>query len=69
MTGFNPSPITTLTFDCYGTLIDYEAGTIEALRPLLDRSNVKLSDGDIIAAARTSRRHFVGRHTGVTRTL
>jgi putative hydrolase of the HAD superfamily len=26
-----------LTFDCYGTLIDWEAGMIEALRPLTDK--------------------------------
>ena len=27
--------ITTLTFDCYGTLIDWEAGVLEVLRPLV----------------------------------
>jgi 2-haloacid dehalogenase len=26
-----------LTFDCYGTLIDWESGMLEALRPLTDR--------------------------------
>ncbi len=26
-----------LTFDCYGTLIDWESGMLEALRPLADR--------------------------------
>ena len=26
-----------LTFDCYGTLIDWERGILDALRPLLDR--------------------------------
>jgi len=26
-----------LTFDCYGTLIDWESGMVEALRPLTDR--------------------------------
>ena len=26
-----------LTFDCYGTLIDWEAGLYEGLRPLLDK--------------------------------
>lgn len=29
--------ITTLTFDCYGTLIDWERGILTALRPLLSR--------------------------------
>ncbi|MCY0388177.1 haloacid dehalogenase type II [Robbsia sp. Bb-Pol-6] len=29
---------TTLTFDCYGTLIDWESGIVDALRPLVARS-------------------------------
>lgn len=33
MIGF--SPLTTLTFDCYGTLIDWETGIWDALQPLL----------------------------------
>src|SRR5438445_3472408 len=28
-------PITHLTFDCYGTLIDWETGILNALQPLL----------------------------------
>ena len=43
--------LTTLTFDCYGTLIDCEVGTIAALRPLLARHGVALSDDEIAAAA------------------
>ena len=35
MTHLDPDRVTTLTFDCYGTLIDWEAGTVDALRPLL----------------------------------
>jgi len=42
---------TTLTFDCYGTLIDWEAGMIAALRPLLARHGVTLSDDEIITVA------------------
>ncbi len=37
-----PRPIsdfTTMTFDCYGTLIDWEAGIWEALQPLLGRND------------------------------
>lgn len=45
----DPSRATTLTSDCYGTLIDWEAGTIEALRPLLARHGVALSDDEVIA--------------------
>ena len=28
-----------LTFDCYGTLIDWELGMIEALRPLMSKAS------------------------------
>ena len=42
--------VTALTFDCYGTLIDWEAGAIEALRPLLARHGVTLSDDEIVRA-------------------
>ena len=45
----DPDHVTTLTFDCYGTLIDWEAGAIEALRPLLARHGVALSDDEVIA--------------------
>jgi 2-haloacid dehalogenase len=37
-------PFTTLTFDCYGTLIDWETGILAALRPVLERHGVNLSD-------------------------
>ena len=42
--------VTTLTFDCYGTLIDWEASAIEVLRPLLARHGVTQSDDEIVAA-------------------
>ncbi len=35
---------TYLTFDCYGTLVDWEAGILAALRPVLDRHEIALSD-------------------------
>ena len=50
MPDFDPTRITTLTLDCYGTLIDWEAGTIKALRPLLARHGIVLSDDEIIEA-------------------
>jgi 2-haloalkanoic acid dehalogenase type II len=34
-----------LTFDCYGTLIDWEAGILAALRPLLGKLGGKIDDG------------------------
>jgi 2-haloalkanoic acid dehalogenase type II len=42
-----------LTFDCYGTLIDWEAGILAALRPLLS----KLDGIDDAAALETFARH------------
>jgi 2-haloalkanoic acid dehalogenase type II len=41
---------TTLTFDCYGTLIDWESGMIEALEPLTSRVGRALTRDDILAA-------------------
>jgi len=37
-----------LTFDCYGTLIDWEAGILAALRPVLDRHGVTMGDDAIL---------------------
>ncbi len=39
-----------LTFDCYGTLIDWETGIVNALRPLFGNELVKRSRDDILAA-------------------
>ncbi len=40
---------THLTFDCYGTLIDWETGILAALRPVLDHHGIALSDDDALA--------------------
>lgn len=37
-----------LTFDCYGTLIDWESGILQAILPVLFRRDVALSDGEIL---------------------
>jgi 2-haloacid dehalogenase len=37
-----------LTFDCYGTLIDWEAGLLTALRPMLARGGVEPVDDDLL---------------------
>ena len=50
MARLDPARITTLTFDCYGTLIDWEAGALDALRPLLARHGAAPSDDEVIAA-------------------
>lgn len=40
----------TLTFDCYGTLIDWETGIFEGLRPLLARVKPELSRDAVLEA-------------------
>jgi len=37
-----------LTFDCYGTMIDWETGIFSALRPILRAHRVTLSDSTIL---------------------
>ena len=39
-----------LTFDCYGTLIDWETGILGALRPLLRNDRVERSRDEILAS-------------------
>jgi 2-haloacid dehalogenase len=39
-----------LTFDCYGTLIDWEAGLLAALRPPLAAHGVEASDESVLEA-------------------
>jgi len=39
-----------LTFDCYGTLIDWESGIVEALKPLTSRAARALSRDEILQA-------------------
>ncbi|MBC8741497.1 haloacid dehalogenase type II [Paraburkholderia sp. UCT31] len=40
----------TLTFDCYGTLIDWESGILEGLRPLLERARTPLTRHEVLEA-------------------
>ena len=39
-----------LSFDCYGTLIDWDSGILTALKPILSNHNVSLSDEQILEA-------------------
>ncbi len=39
----------TLSFDCYGTLIDWERGIAAALRPWADRLGLAASDAELVA--------------------
>lgn len=41
---------TTLSFDCYGTLIDWERGLLSELRPWITRNAVNLADEEILNA-------------------
>ena len=43
------SDFTTLTFDCYGTLMDWETGILAALRPLLNRIDSVRPDEAVLA--------------------
>ena len=38
-----------LTFDCYGTLIDWETGILQALAPLLRENRARRSDDAVLA--------------------
>ena len=48
MSSPDPARLTTLTFDCYGTLIDWRPGAISVLRALLLRHGIALSDEEIV---------------------
>lgn len=39
-----------LTFDCYGTIVDWETGILEALEPLRERYGIELGDEAVLAA-------------------
>ena len=41
--------IEAVSFDCYGTLIDWESGIVEAIRPVLEARGLDLSDSRILA--------------------
>jgi 2-haloacid dehalogenase len=48
LTEFSFSRFRVITFDCYGTAIDWETGILNAIRPVLSAHNAKLSDPDIL---------------------
>jgi 2-haloacid dehalogenase len=37
-----------ISFDCYGTLIDWEAGILNALRPMREAANVRVTDDETL---------------------
>ncbi|MGH6719283.1 MAG: haloacid dehalogenase, partial [Alphaproteobacteria bacterium] len=38
-----------LSFDCYGTLIDWESGILAALAPWRARTGIRANDDDLLA--------------------
>ena len=52
MTGLDYGRFEALTFDCYGTLIDWESGILAGLRPMLARGGVARPDDELLAALR-----------------
>jgi 2-haloacid dehalogenase len=46
--------IRVLTFDCYGTLIDWETGILAVLRPWARGNSLAATDEDLLAAYRTA---------------
>ena len=49
MTALDYSRFDALTFDCYGTLIDWETGLADAFRPVLRAHGIEPDDEDAIA--------------------
>jgi 2-haloalkanoic acid dehalogenase type II len=49
LTGLDPGDFDALTFDCYGTLIDWEAGALGVLRPWADGQGLDAGDDDLLA--------------------
>jgi 2-haloacid dehalogenase len=37
-----------ITFDCYGTLIDWETGILAAMRPLFSRNGLQIADHELL---------------------
>jgi 2-haloacid dehalogenase len=50
MAALDYRPFQAVTFDCYGTLIDWESGILAGLRPILAAGGVDPADGAILEA-------------------
>ena len=48
MTELDYDAFDALTFDCYGTLVDWERGMLAGLRPMLARGGVQVPDDDVL---------------------
>jgi 2-haloacid dehalogenase len=50
MTALDLAAVTSLSFDCYGTLADWETGILNALRPWAERNGITPTDDELLAA-------------------
>ena len=50
MTALDLAAATSMSFDCYGTLADWETGILAALRPWAARNGITPSDDELLAA-------------------
>ncbi|MCE2455076.1 MAG: HAD-IA family hydrolase [Gemmatimonadetes bacterium] len=48
-TTLDPAGFELLTFDCYGTLVDWERGIVDAARPVFQARGRSPSDGELLA--------------------
>lgn len=46
--GLNFEQFKAMSFDCYGTLIDWETGLLKAIQPLLGSHGMRLSDAEVL---------------------
>ena len=54
MTDLDYGAFEALTFDCYGTLIDWETGILAAVRPVLAARGIEASDDELLARYATA---------------
>ena len=52
--------IRAISFDCYGTLIDWQTGILRAARPALARHGIKMADAEIVRKFAAAERRAEG---------
>ena len=50
MTAIRFADFDALTFDCYGTLVDWEQGILAGVRPVLQTHGIELNDDEVLEA-------------------
>ncbi|MGI9658082.1 MAG: haloacid dehalogenase type II [Gaiellaceae bacterium] len=48
MSSIDVAGVEALTFDCYGTLVDWESGILATLRPMLQSHGIERTDGELL---------------------